>query len=136
MNNCPFVFLLTVVLFVGLNEAVCHKNALAFENNLAKSHSTLQVHCKSRDNDIGVHLVKFNDPAYTFRFGDNVFLRTKWDCDLRQGPKMEYFQSFRAYNGGFTRKCNETDTWISKDDGIYLSRNGQSEEKGFDWTKK
>ncbi|WZZ73041.1 hypothetical protein YC2023_084411 [Brassica napus] len=116
--------------------AVCHKNALAFENNLAKSHSTLQVHCKSRDNDIGVHLVKFNDPAYTFRFGDNVFLRTKWDCDLRQGPKMEYFQSFRAYNGGFTRKCNETDTWISKDDGIYLSRNGQPEEKGFDWTKK
>ncbi|KAF8104479.1 hypothetical protein N665_0172s0109 [Sinapis alba] len=134
--NSSFVFVLTIVLFVGLNEAVCHKNTLAFQNNLAQSHSTLEVHCKSRDNDLGVHLVKFNDPAYTVRFNDNVFIRTRWDCVLRQGPKMEYSQSFRAYNGGVIRKCNERDTWISKDDGIYLSTNGKPEEKKLDWTKK
>lgn len=123
-------------MFVGLNKAVCRKNALEFQNNLAKSHSTLEVHCKSRDDDLGVHLVKFNDPAYTFRFADNVFIETRWDCDLRQGPKMEYFQSFRAYNGGQPRKCGETDTWIAKDDGIYLLRNGKPVGTKIDWATK
>ncbi|CAN6808766.1 unnamed protein product [Brassica oleracea] len=136
MINFSFVFLLTIALFVGFHEAKCRKNTVSFQNKLAKSHSTLEVHCKSKDDDLGVHRVKFNGHAYKFRFGDDIFVRTKWDCLLRKGPKMEYAQGFRAYTGGFARKCGESYMWIAKDDGIYLSRNGKRVGQKLDWSKK
>ncbi|CDY60295.1 BnaC03g72870D [Brassica napus] len=75
----------------GLSEASCPKQVLAFQNSFASSHDTLQVHCKSGDDDLGVHFVKFGDPVYSIRFGDNIFKGTYWDCFIQHGPKMEYF---------------------------------------------
>ncbi|KAF8105916.1 hypothetical protein N665_0151s0009 [Sinapis alba] len=66
-----FVFLLLVSLFAGLSEARCRYNVLAIQNSLTSSHDTLQVHCKSRNDDQGVHFVKCNDHAYMF--GDDIF---------------------------------------------------------------
>ncbi|ESQ38574.1 hypothetical protein EUTSA_v10029361mg [Eutrema salsugineum] len=126
MNNCCLIFLLIIILFVRSSEAKCGKNAVVFKNKLASSRSILEVHCKSKYDDLGVHFVKFNAHAYTFRFRDNVFIRTKWDCLIRKGRKMEYID-FRAYTGGFVRRCGASYTWIAKDDGVYLSKNGKPE---------
>ncbi|CAF2125068.1 unnamed protein product [Brassica rapa] len=130
-----FVFLLIIALFAGLSEAGCPKQVLAFQNSLASSHDTLLVHCKSGDDDLGVQLVKFGDPVYNIRFGDNVFIGTYWDCFIQHGPNMEYFLNFRAYTSGPSRRCGQLHTWIAKEDGIYFSENGKPEEKTFDWTK-
>lgn len=135
MKTCSFVFLLIIALFVGFSEAKCDKNVLAFENKLASSRGPLEVHCKSANDDLGVHLVNFNAPAYNFSFGDGVILRTKWDCIIRHGPKMEYVLDFIAYIGGFARRCGALYTWIAKDDGVYLSKDGKPELKQYDWTK-
>ncbi|ESQ38458.1 hypothetical protein EUTSA_v10029508mg [Eutrema salsugineum] len=99
MNNCSCVFLLIIALFVGLSEGFgrpCAKNTVTIQNKLA-SGSNLEVHCQSLNGDLGFHMVKFNDPPYNFSFGDNMFILTKWNCLLRQGPNMEYIQDFRAY---------------------------------------
>ncbi|CAN6816751.1 unnamed protein product [Brassica oleracea var. botrytis] len=78
MINFSFVFLLTIALFVGFHEAKCRKNTVSFQNKLAKSHSTLEVHCKSKDDDLGVHRRRTgNISCYVFRFGDDIFIRTK-----------------------------------------------------------
>lgn len=133
MSSFFFVFLLINALIAGLSESRCAKQVLAFQNSFASSHDTLQVHCKSKNDDLGVHFVKFSDPVYSIKFGDNVFVGTYWNCFIQHGPKMEYFLNFRAYTSG-PRKCGQ-DTWITKEDGIYFSENGMPEKKTFDWAK-
>ncbi|KAF8105915.1 hypothetical protein N665_0151s0008 [Sinapis alba] len=130
MNSFFFVSLLVITLFAGLNEARCAKQLLAFQNSFASSHDTLQVHCKSGDNDLRVHFVKFSDPAYSIRFGDDIIRGTYWNCFIQHGPK---YLNFRAYKSGLSKKCGQF-TWIAKEDGIYFSENGKPEEKTFDWT--
>ena len=115
MNSFSFVFLVTIALFAELSEARCRKHVLTFQNSLASSHDTLQVHCKSGNDDIGVHFVKFNDPVYNIRFGDNIFIGTYWDCLIQHGPKMDYFLNYRAYTLGPVPRCGQWHTWIAKD---------------------
>ena len=135
MSSFFFVFLLSIALFAGLSEAGCPKQVLAFQNGFATSHDILQVHCKSGDDDLGVHFVKYGDPVYSIRFGDNVFIGTYWNCFIRHGPNMEYFLKFDAYTSAPFRKCGQVHLWIANEDGIYFSEDGKPEEKRFDWTK-
>ncbi|CAN7008852.1 unnamed protein product [Brassica rapa subsp. trilocularis] len=123
------------IMTIGLSEAGCPKQVLAFQNILASSNDILQVHCKSGDDDLGVHFVKYGDPVYSIRFGDNVFIGTYWDCFIQHGPNMEYVLKFRAYTSAPFRKCDQLHLWIAKEDGIYFSEDGKPEEKRFDWTK-
>ncbi|KAF8098236.1 hypothetical protein N665_0270s0008 [Sinapis alba] len=141
MNNI-FVYLFVIVaLYFGLNEAHpthnCRKNTLTFQNHLFSSHSILKVHCKSRNDDLGDHFVKFEGPAYNFSFHDNiiVFLKTKFDCNLWKGANLEYHQSFRAYTANFVISCGELITWDARDDAIYLSKNDEPEELKHKWIK-
>ncbi|KAF8105037.1 hypothetical protein N665_0163s0010 [Sinapis alba] len=135
MNSFSFVFLLVIALYAGLSEAWCRKNVLAFQNSLDSSHDTLQVHCKSGNDDLGIHFVKFSDHVYSIRFRDNVFIGTYWDCIIQHGSKMEYVLNFRAYTSRPVRRCGQFHTWIAKEDGIYFSKNGKPEGKKYDWTK-
>ncbi|KAL9290919.1 putative plant self-incompatibility S1 [Arabidopsis thaliana] len=56
--NLVFSFLFFIfVLCCVSKEDKCHKNTVAFQNNLFQSHSILKVHCKSRSDDLGEHFV-------------------------------------------------------------------------------
>ncbi|CAA7019037.1 unnamed protein product [Microthlaspi erraticum] len=117
-------------------EAKCHKNTLVFQNNLFQSHAVLKVHCKSRDDDLGDHFVNFQGPGYDFRFGDNIFLTTKWHCSLAKGTNPQYSREFQAYEGApIFRRCSAVYAWEARDDGIYLSKNREPLQLMYSWDK-
>ncbi|KAG2331596.1 hypothetical protein Bca52824_002776 [Brassica carinata] len=98
-----------------LSEVRCRTQVLVFQNSFASTHDTLQVHCKSGNEDLGVHFVKFTDFVYVIRFVDNTTTGTYWNCLIQHGPKMEYFQNFRAYTSDPSGPCCQH-TWIAKED--------------------
>lgn len=129
-----FLFLIFVSLF-GSSEAKCRKNTVAFQNNLFLSHSILKVHCKSRDDDLGEHFVKFQNPTYNFSFHDDIIFTTIFKCNLWKGARMEFHKSFTAYVGDPLYRCGALYTWDARDDAIYLSKNGKAEELKYSWIK-
>lgn len=135
MNRVFSILCFIFVLSFGSNESKCRKNTVAFQNNLFQSHSILKVHCKSRDDDLGDHFVKFQDPAYNFSFHDNPFLTTKFNCNLSKGARMEYQRKFLAYEGAPIYRCGTLYAWDARDDAIYLSKNGKEEKLMYSWVK-
>lgn len=135
MMKNTFVFLFVIItLYFGLNEAAgCHKNTVAFRNNLSSSHSILKIHCRSKDDDLGDHLVNFESSAYNFSFHDSIFRPTYFECNLWKGNNMEYHQSFRAYDAGLLIHCGKLFTWDAKDGAIYLSKDDEPEELKYYW---
>lgn len=134
--NLVFILLsLIIVLYVGSNEAKCHKNTVTFQNNLALSFSILKVHCKSRNDDLGYHFVKFKDVAYNFSFHDHVILKTRFKCILWKGANLEYHKNFTAYEGDPYGRCGALYTWVARDDAIYFSTKGKPEKLMYSWIK-
>ncbi|WZZ55094.1 hypothetical protein YC2023_055201 [Brassica napus] len=115
------------------NEVQCHKNTVAVQNNLTLSRSILKVHCESRDDDLGELFLRFQDAAYTFSFHDNLVIQTRFKCILWKGANLEYHKTFMAYEEGAFRKCGLLYSWEAKDDGIYLSKNGEPMKLMYDW---
>lgn len=133
MNLVFSILFFILVLSFGSNESKCRKNTVAFQNNLFQSHSILKVHCKSRNDDLGEHFVKFQDPAYNFSFHDDIIFTTKFKCSLSKGAKMEYHKDFIAYEGDPIYRCGALYTWDARDDAIYLSKNGKEEKLMYSW---
>lgn len=116
-------------------EDKCHKNTVAFQNNLFQSHSILKVHCKSRSDDLGEHFVKFQDTAYNFSFHDNLLFTTIFKCNLWKGARMEYHRNITAYEGDLLYRCGALYSWDIRDDAIYLSENDNPEKLMYSWIK-
>ncbi|KAF8092531.1 hypothetical protein N665_0412s0025 [Sinapis alba] len=135
MNLFLKVSFLIFTLCFGSSETItCHKNTLAFQNSLTHSESTLNVHCKSRDNDLGDHIVKFKDPAYNFSFHDSVIFTTKFVCSLYWSrDNLVYHQKFTAYIGAAIYRCGALYTWNAQDDALYLSKDRKPEKFMYDW---
>ncbi|KAG7576731.1 Plant self-incompatibility S1 [Arabidopsis thaliana x Arabidopsis arenosa] len=129
-----FLFFILVLCF-GSNQDKCHKNTVVFRNNLFVSHSTLKVHCKSRNDDLGEHFVKFQDPAYNFSFHDHLALTTIFKCNLWKGARLEYHRNFTAYEGAPIYRCGALYTWDIRDDAIYLAKNDKPEQLMYSWIK-
>lgn len=138
MNLLFNTLVLIIFLYFGSSQAgLCKKNTLVFQNSLAISQSTLKVHCRSVDDDLGDHSVLFNTPPYNFSFHDEIFLTTSFGCDLfHKGGNLVYRQSFRAYRGAYPFRCGLLYVWNARDDGIYLSKNRKPEKFMYNWIKE
>ncbi|KAF8113825.1 hypothetical protein N665_0045s0065 [Sinapis alba] len=134
MNLFFNISFLIFTLCFGSSEAICHKNTLVFQNSLTLSQSIIDVHCKSKDDDLGHHFVKFKDPAYNFSFHDNVILTTEFDCSLYWNKNnLVYHQTFVAYIGADFFRCGALYIWNARDDALYLSKNRKPEKFMYNW---
>ena len=134
--NLPFSisFLIFALCFASSEITKCHKNTLVFQNSLTLTQNTLKVHCKSKDDDLGDHFVKFKDPPYNFSFHDNVLLTTEFDCCLSwMRANMAYHQNFAAYIGADFFRCGALYAWNAREDAIYLSKNRKPEKFMYNW---
>ncbi|CDY37743.1 BnaA04g19250D [Brassica napus] len=117
------------------SEAKCHKNTVAFQNNLTLSKSVLKVHCKSRDDDLGDHFLRFQDAAYNFSFHDHFILYTRFKCILSKGANLEYHKTFLGYEADKYRRCGALYAWEARDDAIYLSTKDEPTKLMYSWDK-
>jgi hypothetical protein len=61
----------------------------ALEGNL-----DLTIHCKSADDDLGIHLLHYND-SFSWRFNNNFFNTTLFYCSFKWNNEIHYFDIYK-----------------------------------------
>lgn len=90
-------------------------------NQLSSGH-TLLVHCKSKDDDLGDHMLQVGQ-SFSWKFKVNFLANTLFWCNLRTSSNkhvsMEVF--WPESHDWLGYRCNyETCNWDARDNGIYL----------------
>ncbi|CAN6893064.1 unnamed protein product [Brassica oleracea var. botrytis] len=129
MRNSPklyVAFLIMVLLFGPSHELPPFwlETTVTMTNNLGGP--LLMVHCKSKDNDLGVHMVADNTD-YHFTFQSNLWKSTLFFCSFQWNNQVKQFDIFDALRDqDECYKCN----WTIKPDGLCkLDKKG----KCFPW---
>nr|XP_043611812.1 S-protein homolog 1-like [Erigeron canadensis] len=85
----------------------------------------IQVHCKSKDNDIGMKTLGYHE-TIDWKFCENIIApSTLFFCHFYNGNKEQVFDVFNDTLGAF---CDEKDrkktyyrcTWMAKLEGFYI----------------
>ncbi|KAK1435383.1 hypothetical protein QVD17_01144 [Tagetes erecta] len=97
------------------------------------------VHCQSREDDLGVHVLNFSNLEYGWKFCENAIESTLFNCRFWRSNSIDH-QTFPVFNRTLFRFCDQrfTDSntchWGIKSDGFYLFDNhGQVWLKQYDW---
>ncbi|KAF5778466.1 putative plant self-incompatibility S1 [Helianthus annuus] len=92
--------------------------------------STISVHVKSGDDDLGVHDIAY-DNSYNFHFCDNVIHSTLYWADISYGSKFVHFNVVDAKVKKiitWTIFMKSHAYWLMKEDGYYLT----NKSRGYD----
>ena len=92
---------------------------------------TLLVHCKSKDDDLGDHLLKV-DEQYLWEFKENIISTTRFWCTFTTSsnkrivmdvfwPETHHWLAYRCNN----YSC----VWVAQDDGMYLTNIPESKRE-------
>ncbi|KAL8211441.1 hypothetical protein R6Q57_005878 [Mikania cordata] len=86
--------------------------------------STVSVHVKSRDDDLGFHNITYHN-SYVFRFCENLIHNTVFAGDFSYGKKFVHFNVFDqkvvAVVGGAAFRENPIH-WLLKEKAYYVSK--------------
>ncbi|KAL9339862.1 hypothetical protein Peur_068877 [Populus x canadensis] len=124
-----FILLISFVLLIFTTcDAFCFLRTnihLSITNQLG-SGLDLTVHCKSRDDELGVHVVPF-DGYYTMDFCSNIWGTTQFYCGMTWSGKLQYwFDIFIAERD--SHRCGDC-TWRILPEGPCMTCNiGESKE--------
>jgi len=79
------------ILLVSMLTLVWAKHINVTITNHLEGDEDLYVHCKSKDNDLGLHLLHINQ-TFHWSFGTNILFRTLFFCSFRweNGPLLYY----------------------------------------------
>jgi len=78
------------------------------DNNL-----DLTIHCKSKDDDLGVHLLH-NGDTYGFKFRDSIFGNTQFYCSFQWTGEFHRFDVYiESEDSKICHNCN----WSAKNSG-------------------
>ncbi|PIN06704.1 hypothetical protein CDL12_20735 [Handroanthus impetiginosus] len=139
IHNIVKIFLLFLLIKIEIFNADARRCVFADEkvhiiNRLPSNSSRLKVHCQSKDDDLGYHILKPNDD-YNWSFCDNIFATSLFFCHLWWGKKDIAFDAFKAR--WFEGERDQV-YWVAKKDGIYYTDVRPIEgflEKKFNWKK-
>lgn len=94
------------------------------------TNEALNLHCKSKDDDLGTHYVPVNE-EYSWEFSLNFCSTTRFTCDLWWKGGL---QTFNAYDATID-VCDEVDCiWRATNDEIYLYNFLKKEyKKKYSW---
>ncbi|PIM99113.1 hypothetical protein CDL12_28396 [Handroanthus impetiginosus] len=136
MSNIFLLFLLMTskIFIVDARRCVFADEKVYIISRLPSSSPQLEVHCQSKDNDLGYHYLKPSQ-NYTWGFCDNIFVTTLFFCHLSWGKKDVTFDAFKAK---WFEGSRDQVFWVAKGDGIYYSDHAPIDgflEKKFNWGK-
>ncbi|KAK6253899.1 hypothetical protein QUC31_015619 [Theobroma cacao] len=109
-----------------------HKWYVHIVNNLSQG-KLLTAHCKSKDDDLGIHQIPVGDEQ-NWSFRQNFFETTLFWCSLAKDNVHADFDVFWD-DDNFHYRCSFKDCiWVAKDDGIYLKNLPEGfDEYRHDW---
>ncbi|KAK4732859.1 hypothetical protein R3W88_025847 [Solanum pinnatisectum] len=122
------ILLLCIFLFFCFPQAkgsrkytICVYNSLPVE-----SPDKLRVHCFSKDDDIGFHVLSpYEDINWSFQINHWIFARTTFFCSFWWGKKAQAFIVFDDENicisDSQLPQATDYCQWTAQEDGIYLS---------------
>ncbi|POO03413.1 Self-incompatibility protein [Trema orientale] len=94
-------------------------------------HSDLHVHCASKDDDLGSHVVPSNQ-FYTWRFKINFIESTLFHCSISSGRLSGSYDIYKALRDNYGR-CKRKCSWFVREDGIHGYREDGVDDLDFSW---
>lgn len=84
-SSLALIFLVLQILFIGMHAAeesisLLPETTVTTINKLAGP--VLNVHCRSKDDDLGVHIIEF-ERSYSFTFRPHVWGTTQFSCSFQ-----------------------------------------------------
>lgn len=133
------ILLLVVVLLYacGLSQGVAPLEQVTVEmTNAITPNTALTVHCKSKDDDLGPHVLQ-NGQMYSFSFKVNWFLTTRFFCNFQwkspQGAiESKWFDIYVAKPNFTCTKCE----WLIKADSVCRKTPGDPNLQCFPYNKQ
>ncbi|XVF61729.1 hypothetical protein PTKIN_Ptkin08bG0153800 [Pterospermum kingtungense] len=118
------VFLLLAITLSQVNFGQATKRYSVYISNGLGNGDQLTVHCKSKDDDLGVHTLRaYEHWSWTFKV--NIWKTTLYWCDINT---IEHHGSFKvsAMHDDILDMCNSNEClWSARDDGLYLKDNSK-----------
>lgn len=85
-------------------------------SNSLKHGGDLTIHCKSKDDDLGVHLLRHGQ-SISWNFGRNLFGNTLFYCSFQWNDDLRWFDIYRQIRD--SEKCTSC-YWFIKQSGPCL----------------
>ncbi|KAK7374259.1 hypothetical protein VNO80_07689 [Phaseolus coccineus] len=108
------VLVRSVLLFSMLTLTLAHTNVYIM--NSLEGKEDLNIHCKSKDDDLGQHVLHINQ-EFKISFEPNYFFGTLFFCSFEwgNGPLL-YFDVYKQSRDYY--KCDDDCKWYVKKDGL------------------
>ncbi|CAO2841224.1 unnamed protein product [Amaranthus hypochondriacus] len=125
-----FMFLLVIAFIHGsIRCNAKHKLNVQMINTL-QGREDLTIHCKSKDNDLGVHVISFNG-TYGFQFKPSFFGGTLYYCGFTWDESLHWFD---IYVQSRDRDCTNVCPWYIYESGPCYLYDDQT-TKCYQWNK-
>ncbi|EEF41295.1 conserved hypothetical protein [Ricinus communis] len=129
-----FLFILALGLSFFVTPSSCDPYYVHITNELSHN-KVLHVHCKSKDDDLGIHQLP-RSQHYSWRFNLNFFATTLFWCYM--APDSNSHANFKVFwkSGYMDDRCaGHHCYWVAKDDGAYLRNPPRPDELQHKWEK-
>ncbi|KAL8048449.1 hypothetical protein ABFX02_07G066800 [Erythranthe guttata] len=118
-NTCLLLFLLSFNLPREIKAfVIMGRHTVNVKNELPNDFGQLEVHCASKDDDLGHHFLSSSE-AFSWSFRANFWETTLYFCHFWSGVKTKAFVVFNA--GWDADEYHHTLIYSVKSDGFYLS---------------
>lgn len=103
-SSMMIIFFVVVLAFmVGMSRCKAEKTTNVTITNMLDGKMDLKIHCKSKDDDLGVHVLPYTQP-YSFTFKINFWGTTLFYCSFVWKNELHWFDIFDATRDKF---CSE-----------------------------
>ncbi|XP_058084013.1 self-incompatibility protein S1-like [Magnolia sinica] len=123
MRGLSYVLMVVVVLTL-YESVVSDKVHVSLMNRLGGGRS-MNVHCQSKDNDLGEHIVT-DGGEFGWDFSVNVIGTTLFYCDMGWDKVSEFHFDAFSFDRDW-RRCTSQCLWLFSKEGVY----GLNDQTGF-----
>ncbi|KAK7374271.1 hypothetical protein VNO80_07699 [Phaseolus coccineus] len=121
------------VLLLSMLTLVWARHTDVYITNHLEGREDLHIHCKSKDDDLGEHVLHINQ-AFHISFGTNYFFGTLFFCSFQWGNSpLLHFDVYDQDRDFY--KCNHCEWYVQKDGLCRLEqqRDHSYVRKCYDW---
>ncbi|KAF8394185.1 hypothetical protein HHK36_020392 [Tetracentron sinense] len=113
--NNSLVLILVLALALNESRVVIGRQHVYVGNDLGEG-LTLNLHCKSKDDDLGAHVLSYGQNQ-TWGFRTNLFGTTLFWCNFQWGNVSDSHEVYNAQETEMRKRINTH--WLSRQDGLY-----------------